>query len=93
MYLRKTKNKFCEDLRLSYINNNKKFWKTVKPLYRNKIKGKSQIALVEGNDLITGDKVLVKTFNKFFVNVIGTCGIKYEKYPPAAMIATTRLIS
>ena len=44
--LKKTINKFFKDLKLSDVNNNKKFWKTVKPLYRNKIKGKSQIALV-----------------------------------------------
>ena len=58
-----------------------KFWKTVKPLFGNKIKCKSQIALVEVNNLATDDKVLAKTFNKFFVNVAATLGIKFEKLP------------
>ena len=48
--LRKTKKKYYEDLRLSDVNDNKMFWKTVKPLLGNKIKCKSQIALVEGNN-------------------------------------------
>ena len=77
--LRKTKRKYYKDLRLSDVNDNKKFWKTIKSLFGNKIKCKSQVALVEGNDLVTDDKVLAKTFNKFFVNVAATLGIKYEK--------------
>ena len=43
---KKTINKFFKDLKLSDVSSNEKFWKTVKPLYRNKTKGKSQIALV-----------------------------------------------
>ena len=46
-----------KDLRLSIVNDNKKFWKIVKPLFRNKIKCESRIALVEGNNLVTDDKV------------------------------------
>ena len=39
--LRKTKRRYYEDLRLSDANDKKKFWKTVKPLFGNKIKCKS----------------------------------------------------
>ena len=35
----------------------------------------------KANSLVTGDKVLAKTFNKFFDNVAATLGIKYEKLP------------
>ena len=63
------------------INDNKKFCETVKPLFGNKIKGKSQVALAEGNDLATDDKALAKTFKKFFANIVATLGIKYEKLP------------
>ena len=34
----KTKRKYCEALKLSDVNDNKKFLKTVKPLFGNKIK-------------------------------------------------------
>ena len=50
-------------------------------MFRNKIKCKSQIALVEDNNLVRDDKVLARTFNNFFVNVAATLGIKYEKLP------------
>ena len=53
------------------------FWKTVKQLFGNKIKGKSQIA--EGNDLVADSKALVKTFIIFFVNVVASHGIKYKE--------------
>ena len=79
--LRKTKRKYYEDFRLSYVNDNKKFRKTVKPLFGNKTKCKIQRALVEGNNLVTDDKLLAKTFNNFFVNVAAALGINYEKLP------------
>ena len=79
--LRKTKRKYYEALKLSDANDNKKFWKTAKPLFGNKIKCKSQIALVQVNSLVTDDKELAKTFNKFFVNVAATLRIKFEKLP------------
>ena len=79
--LEKTKRKYYEALKLSDVNDNKNFWKTVKSLFGNKIKCKSQITLVEGNNLVTDDKVLAETFNKFFVNVVATLGIKVEKLP------------
>ena len=79
--LGKTAKIYYEDLTLSDVNDNKKCWKTVKPLFENKIKCKSQIALVEGNNLVTDGKVLAKMFNKFFVNVAATYRIKYEKLP------------
>ena len=79
--LRKTKRKYYEALKLSDVNDNKKFWKTVKPLFGNKIKCKSQIALVEGNNPVTDDKVLAKKFNKIFANVAATLGTRFEKLP------------
>ena len=39
---------------------------TVKFLFENKIKGQSQIALVEDKNLATDDKARAKMFNKFF---------------------------
>ena len=51
----------------------------MKPLFGNKKKCKSQIALAEGNNLVTDDKVLAKSSK--FVKVTVTLGIKYEKLP------------
>ena len=73
--LRKAKRKHFEDLSIADVTDNKKFWKRVKPLLGNKIKGNPNIALVESNDLITDEKSLAETFNNYFVNVVSNLGI------------------
>ena len=73
--LRKAKRNHFEDLSIADVTNNKKFWKRVKPLFGNKIKGNPNIALVESNDLITDEKSLAETFNNYFVNVVSNLGI------------------
>ena len=45
-------------------------WKTFQQFFGSKIKGKSQIALTDGNGLVTDDKALAKTLNKFLINVV-----------------------
>ena len=73
--LRKAKRKHFEDLSIADVTDNKRFWKRVKPLSGNKIKGNPNIALVESNDLITDEKSLAETFNNYFVNVVLSLGI------------------
>ena len=48
--LKKAKRKHYEDLSIADVTDNKKFWKRVKPLLRNKIKRNPNIILVEGKD-------------------------------------------
>ena len=59
----------------------------------NKIKCKSQIALVEDNNLVTDEKVLAETFNKFFVNVLSFLGSVMRNYTLTMMIAIATLLS
>ena len=69
---RKAKWKHYEDLIIADVTDNKKFWKRVKPLFGNKIKGNPNIALVESNEWITDEKSLADTFNNYFLNVFST---------------------
>ena len=78
--LRKAKRKHYEDLSIADVTDNKKFWKRVKSLFGNKIKGNPNIALVENNDLITDEKSLAETFNDYFVNVLSNLGINILDY-------------
>ena len=52
---RNVKKKYCTNFKMSYINDNKKFWKNVKLIFGNKNKGNKIIALEEGNEMITND--------------------------------------
>ena len=72
--LRKAKRKYYEDLSIADVTDNKTFWKRVKLMFGNKIKGNPNIALVE-NDLITDEKSLPETFNDYFVNDVSNLGI------------------
>ena len=44
-------------------------------MFGNKIKGNSNIVLVEGNDLITDKKSSAETFNNYLVNVTLNLGV------------------
>ena len=45
-----------------------KFWKTVKPLFLDKISHKETIILVENDTILSGDQVPAGTFNNYFNN-------------------------
>ena len=48
--LKKAKQNYYENLDLKDINNNKKFWATVKPLFSNKSKSAENIYLDESEE-------------------------------------------
>ena len=73
--LRKDKKKYYTDLKMSDINDNKKFWKNVKSTFGNKNKGNKTIALEEGNEVISDDRKLAQTFTEYFVNIAPSLGI------------------
>ena len=60
---------------MSDINDNNKFWETVKSIFGNKNTGNKTIALEEGNEVITDDGKFALIFNKYFVNIVPTLGI------------------
>ena len=90
--LKKTRKEYYEDLRLTDVNDNKKFWKTAKPLLGNKLENKSQIALVEGNILATEDKALVRLIS-FLSILLSILELSMKIYPQTTMIVITNLMS
>ena len=44
---------------MSDLNDNKKFWKNVKPIFGNKNKGTKTMTLVEGNEAINNDEKIL----------------------------------
>ena len=51
------------------IADNKKFWKTVRPLFSDKISHKDIISLTEDGKTITEDLPIAEIFNNYFSNV------------------------
>ena len=66
----RAKQKYFSSLDLSLIADNKKFWKTVKPLFSDKISHKGIISLTEDGKTITEDLPIAEIFNNYFSTVI-----------------------
>ena len=62
------------------IVTNKSFWKVIKPFLTNKgcIDG-NKISIVNGDEIISDEKELVKTFNEHYANIVKrSCGVKSQ---------------
>ena len=68
--IKKAKRNYYENLDLKDINDNKKFWATVKPFFSNKIKSAENIYLDESGEIIRNEKEVANVFNKYFVNIV-----------------------
>ena len=60
---------------MNSVTDNKKFWKTVKPLFTDKVQTSSSITLVENEKIITNDSEIAEIFNEFFTNITKTMDI------------------
>ena len=67
--LKKTKKDYYNNLNEKDVNDNKNFWKTVKPFLLDKIVLKEQIFLVENDEIIPEDSKTAESLNYFFSNI------------------------
>ena len=80
---KKRKKKYFSNINTGDITDNKKFWKTVKPLFTEKISIKPKITLIEKNNIsqegqddlvienvISDDIGVSEVFNEYFVNIV-----------------------
>ena len=63
--LGKSKKQHFSNISVSDVTDNKSFWKSVKPYFSNKGSNSNKITLVENDVIITNDRVISKTMNKF----------------------------
>ena len=72
---RKEKRNYYNSLGISLVTDNKKFWKTVKPFFSDKLQSKNKIVLIEDETIISKDVEVAETMNEFFVSVTDSLGI------------------
>ena len=77
--LRKTKVEYFQNMNVNKVNDNKMFWKTVKPRFSNKCKTANTIILTEGDIIIKAEKLIADTFNNYFADITKT--LKLKKHP------------
>ena len=64
--LPKTKRGYFGNLNNKIVTDNRKFWKTISPLFSEKAFHRECITLIESNKIITNNVELVEAFNTFF---------------------------
>ena len=72
---RREKRNYYNNLDISLVIDNKKFWKTVKPFFSDKSQSKNKIVLIEDETIISNDLEVAETMNEFFVSVTDSLGI------------------
>ena len=78
---KKVKKSYFENLQPSSICDNKRFWKTVKPLFSEKNVSTDNITLIENNVIVSEDKKVAEIFNCFFSNAVKNLNIdSYEHF-------------
>ena len=68
--LRKTKLNYYAQLDNKIVTDNRKFWKTVSPLFSEKAFRKKSFILKKHGKAINGNKKIAETFNNFFSNSV-----------------------
>ena len=68
--LKNTKTTYFNNLDVSKVTDNRKFWKTVVPLFSNKFSKSEKINLKEENKTNSNDDKLCRVFNNFFSKIV-----------------------
>lgn len=67
--LRRIKKNYFANMKISSITDDKKFWKTVKPLFSDKSSHRQNINLVENDTTLNDNQVVADAFNNYFNNI------------------------
>ena len=74
----KSQKQYFPNLEAKSITDNKKFWKSVKPLFPDKITVKEIINLTENGEILSLDTDIADMFNDYFSNVVQNLNIPRE---------------
>ena len=75
LLIKKAKKDYYSKLDPSCVTNNKKFWKSVKPLFTDKVLTGDNIVLMENKNIVSDKKEIAEVFNSFFSNAVQSLGI------------------
>ena len=67
---KKERKKYYKNLDIKKITDNKKFWKTTKPFFSDKGVNKTDITLIEGDEIFQEDCEVAKILGEFFGNTV-----------------------
>ena len=70
-----TKRAYYKSIQAKSIENDKQFWKTVKPLFSNTNPMSEKITLIENGKILSNDEEVAECFNEYFINITDGMGI------------------
>ena len=77
--VKKAKREYYGNLNPAVISDNKKFWRTVKPFFSDKVTTSENITLFENGDILEDDKKVSQIFSNFFSNAVKNLNIEGSK--------------
>ena len=77
--LKREKKKYFDSLDVKIMDDNKEFWKKIKPMFSGKSAVKSNITLIDGDNVLTNKSEVAETFNNYFTEVVQN--LEIEKFP------------
>ena len=76
---KKERKKYYNNLDLKNIEDNKKFWKTVKPFASDKFTKSSKISLLDNGTVVSDDSEIANIFKNFFKNAVTSLNLKCDE--------------
>ena len=73
--LRQAKKDYYKGLDIKNLTDNRKFWKSVKPLFNDKAKTSSTIVLMENDEIVSEDQAVATILNDYFSNITKSLNI------------------
>ena len=77
--VKKAKREYYGNLNPAVISDNKKFWRTVKPFFSDKVTTSENITLFENGNILEDDKKVSQIFSNFFSNAVKNLNIEGSK--------------
>ena len=68
----KAKRDYFKSIQSKSIENDKQFWKTVKPLFTNKNPMSEKITLIDDGKIVSNDVEMAECFNTYFAKITNT---------------------
>ena len=93
--LRKSERNYYKNFNVKDITDNKKFWKTIKPLYSDKTKSAVSIILKDNNKIIESQNEVGNIFNDYVPKIVPSLQIPESNNidPQAEMMSCPTLKS
>ena len=76
--LKQTKRNYFSNLDLNSLNDSKKFWKNIKPLFSDKGSSTNKVMICEKEEIVSNEKEVADLMNNHFVNVTKELNLKQD---------------